>query len=547
MEFRILGPLDVLEGTRSLQLGGSKQRALLAVLLLHAGEVVSTDRLIDELWGELPPSTAAHTIQVFVSRLRKLLASVDPEPRILTRAPGYLLRVERDELDLHRVERLVRAGREALADGQPERASALLAEAVSLWRGPSLADFAYEPFAQAAVARLDELRLAALEERIEADLAGGRHGELVAELEALVREHPLRERLRGQLMLALYRSGRQADALEAFQQARRVLVEELGIEPSPALQNLERSILRQAPELEPPAREPGAAPRASGVQAPERSILLVSEDEAGLDALIQLAEPLAGAATPHELILARTVPPVEGALAGAAGILNEHRAALSERGIPARAAAFTSSDPGADLARLASKQEVDLILVGVTRAELSGGTVPDACAVLLGEAPCDAALVVGTGPDVSGAVLVPFGGARHDWAALELGAWLAAARGVPLRLLGTEAETQAGRRDASQLLAHAALSVQHLLGVATEPVLAARGAEGLVRAAKAGGLVVLGLGELWRSEGLGRDRTTVVREAGVPVLLVCRGLRPGGLTPSDGLTRFTWSLAGAGT
>lgn len=235
MEFRILGPLEVVAEGRAVSLGGTRQRALLAVLLTRANQVVSTERLIDELWGERPPKEARNTVQFYVSQLRKVLGA----DRIETRAPGYAIRIERDELDLHRFERLV-------AEGGPA-----LTEALSLWRGPALADFAYEPFAQAEIARLEELRLAALEQRLEADLALGRHGELVGELEALVAEHPLRERLRGQLMLALYRSGRQAEALDVYRETRRVLVDELGIEPSPTLQELERSILRHDPGLQP--------------------------------------------------------------------------------------------------------------------------------------------------------------------------------------------------------------------------------------------------------------------------------------------------------
>jgi DNA-binding SARP family transcriptional activator len=191
MEFRLLGPLEVVEHDEVLVLGGGKQRALLAILLLHANEVVSTDRLLDDLWGQSPPATAAKSIQLYVSRLRKELG----EGRLVTRAPGYALRIEPAELDVAHFERLVG---EARAAG-PERAAQKLREALGLWRGPPLADLAYEPFAQAQIAELGELRLTALELRIDADLAGGRHAQLVGELEGLVAEHPLRERLWAQL------------------------------------------------------------------------------------------------------------------------------------------------------------------------------------------------------------------------------------------------------------------------------------------------------------------------------------------------------------
>jgi YVTN family beta-propeller protein len=249
-EFRVLGPFEVAERGEPLDVGVGKQRALLAVLVLSAGEVVSTDRLIDALWGDRPPASALNSVRVYVSHLRRTLGN----GRLLTRGRGYLLTVEPEQVDLGRFERLVAEGREALAAGQAERAADVLQEALALWRGPALVDFASEPFAQGEIARLEELRVAALEERLEADLALAHHGELVPELEALVHTNPLRERLRAQLMLALYRSGRQAEALEAYRQARATLVGELGLEPGRRLQELERAILSQDPRLDPPAR-----------------------------------------------------------------------------------------------------------------------------------------------------------------------------------------------------------------------------------------------------------------------------------------------------
>lgn len=248
IEFRILGPLEAVTDGRSLPLGGVKQRAVLALLLLDAGRVVPTERLIDALWSGEPPATAAASLQNFVSHLRKTLG---PET-IETRPPGYVIRVGAGQLDLARVRRLVD---EARASDPPRRAR-LLGEALTLWRGEPLAELAYESFAQPEIARLSELRLALVEERVEAELAIGRHAELVSELEALVREQPLRERLRGQLMLALYRSGRQADALEVYREGRQALVDDLGLEPSPLLRRLHASILRQ----EPPSSGEGTTP-----------------------------------------------------------------------------------------------------------------------------------------------------------------------------------------------------------------------------------------------------------------------------------------------
>src|SRR3954469_9532270 len=245
MDYRILGPLEVLAPDGPVPLGGAKQRAVLAVLLLHANEVVSTDRLIEALWGEEPPDTASKALQVHVSQLRKSLGA----EVINTRPPGYSLDIAADELDLARFRSLHEEAR-AIAGSDPAGARDLLVRALALWRGAPLADLTYAAFAQADIARLAEIRLAAIEDRIAADLALGRHAELVAELEPLIQAQPHRERLRAQLMLALYRSGRQAEALEAFRAARAVLTEELGIEPGRELRELHQAILEQDESLE---------------------------------------------------------------------------------------------------------------------------------------------------------------------------------------------------------------------------------------------------------------------------------------------------------
>jgi len=247
VEFELLGPLRVVEGGRDLTPGRPKQRALLAVLLLHRDEVVPGAQLIEALWGEEPPETAPTALHGHVSNLRKLIGA----DRIRTRPPGYLLQVSAGELDVARFESLVAQARE---QEDPDERSGRLREALALWHGEPLAELQYEAFAEREIARLKELRLAAIEDRADADLALGRHAELVPELEPLVAAYPFRERLRGQLMLALYRCGRQAEALHAFQSGRRALVEELGIDPGPALQQLELSILRQDSLLDLPAK-----------------------------------------------------------------------------------------------------------------------------------------------------------------------------------------------------------------------------------------------------------------------------------------------------
>jgi len=253
MEFRVLGPVEVYDGERQLLIGAAKQRTLLAILLIHANEAVSAERLIDDLWGEEPPDGAGNTLQVYVSQLRKVLQPVSapgsPPQNLVTRGTGYMLRVAEGELDLQRFERLSDEGRASLREGRGDVASAKLAGALALWRGRAFADVAYEDFAREAVTRAEELRTVVLEDRVEADLYLGKDAALVPELRGLVAAHPLRERLWGQLMLALYRAGRQAEALETYQQARRVLGEELGIDPGPDLQELERAILAHDPSL----------------------------------------------------------------------------------------------------------------------------------------------------------------------------------------------------------------------------------------------------------------------------------------------------------
>ena len=261
--FGVLGPLEVWLDGALVRVGGPRQRALLGLLLCHANRVVSRDQLIEELLGDQPAATADRMLRVQVSRLRKALGDVNGsgQPRLQARPPGYLLHVADGELDLHVFEQQVAAGRQALADGNPGRAAELLREAESLWRGRPLADLESEPFAGLEARRLETLRIQAVEDRIDTELALGRHAVVCPELEQLVTEHPMRERLRGQLMIALYRCGRQADALQTYQEGRSLLVEELAVEPGPQLRQLQLAVLEQDPALDlpPPAarQDPG--------------------------------------------------------------------------------------------------------------------------------------------------------------------------------------------------------------------------------------------------------------------------------------------------
>jgi DNA-binding SARP family transcriptional activator len=528
MEFRILGPLEVWHGGSEVSLGGPKQRALLAALLLRPNEVVPADRLVEDVWGEDSPEGGTAALRVNVSRLRKAL----PQDVLTTRSPGYLVRVEPDELDLQRFERLVDEGRSLLGEGFASDASERLREALSLWRGVPLADFTYESFAQTAIARLEEIRLSAIELRIDADLALGRHHDLVGELEGLVAEHPLREGLRASLMTALYRSGRQAEALDAYQQARRALVDGLGIEPGTTLHDLERAILRQEPSLD--ARSTVSSRPA------ERSILVAIPQGRQVDALLAVAQSLARD-SPRVVILASLVSePSE--LSSASAWLEERRAALERDGIVARAASFTSTAPGEELARFAADLDVELLLADAPDELLTDGVPDEQLTALLEESPCDVGLLVARDATRAGPVLVPFGGGEHDWAAVELGAWLARANDLPLRLAGAAAVPEKGRRDASRLLSHGALAVQRVLGISAEPLLTSPGEDGMLEASREAGLLVVGLSTRWHREGLGPARLRLAREAVPPTLLVRRGLRPGGLAPPAALTRYTWSI-----
>lgn len=252
MEFRILGPLEVVEDGQPVALGTLKERLVLGVLLLHANEFVSRERLIDDLWGEAPPPTARQAVNVYLSKIRKTLAVAGADP-IATASGGYRLRVDTTQLDASRMRLLVAEAQELVAKGELESAAKQLEEALLLWRGPTLAGLQLESRGRDEVALLDELRLTALMDRIDCDLALGRHEHALGELGVLVHEHPLRERLRAQQMLALYRAGRQADALDVYAEARRTLVDDLGIEPSEELQRLQQAILRHDPSLEIPA------------------------------------------------------------------------------------------------------------------------------------------------------------------------------------------------------------------------------------------------------------------------------------------------------
>ena len=495
-DFRLLGPLEVVEAGERLALPAGQPSALLALLLLEANRALSAEVLVDGIWGESPPASARKVLQAYVSQLRKLLGA----GRIETRPGGYAVRVQSAELDLARFEELAEAAR---TTADPAQRSSLLADALALWRGAALAEFRDEPFAVTAARRLNDLRISALEQRIDADLALGRQEQVVSELEALVAQEPLREQPRRQLMLALYRSGRQAEALAHYREGRRLIVEELGLEPSNGLQELERAILRRDPALD-VGREPTVLRRGPVVGASA--------------ALLDLLVPLC--ADGRELLLVEVVD--HGAnLAQRSAELMRARATAPSAAV--RVAAFTSDTPADDLARLAAEQQAELLVVA------DSAFVPAAAA-------CDVALARLPERPFSPAapVVAPFGGRRDEWAALELAAWLAHAHGLPLRLLGANATDE--QRDASRMLASASLALQRFTHVAAEPVLVPPGPEAVL--AQESSMIVASFppGELDAS------RRRLLDGAAVPVLLVRPGLRPSGVAPDHTLTRFSWSL-----
>ena len=502
LEFRILGPLEVVGRHGPVGLGGPKQRATLAILVLNANRVVSIHRLADELYAGHAPVSVVTQVHRQISELRKALGE---EPTIETRAPGYVIRIAAEQLDLKRFERLTEEAGRALARGDAETAFELQRDALALVRGPVLEDLAHEPFAQVAIGRLDEMLLAALEQRLDAELALGRHRKLVGELGDLAARHPLHEPFAARLMLALYRSGRQTDALDVYRRTRERLVGDFGIEPGQTLHELERAILGQEASLD---VEAGAAkPRPVG--APDQIVLVLPSVDERLDVLLEVAQPLARLRG-RALLIARLLPD-ETLLASTAATLGARRASL---GPETRTAAFTTVDPVGDAVRLATAYDVRLVLLDVwTSMRTPCPTVSQRSSK---ESPADVGLLTGSEVDwaTGDGVCVPFAGGEHDWAALELGAWLASSRGSALRLVGSRADARRGRRDASRLLADASLSVQRAVGVDASPQLVDADPAALVEAVESAAIVVTGLSAKWRGEGLGDARAPWSAAAG---------------------------------
>jgi len=517
MQFRVLGEVAVVDDDGSVTaITANKPRALLALLVLNPNRAMSYPTLAAALWGDAQPEVPYAALQVVVSRLRGRLGPYGD--RVQAQSGGYRLVVGPGEADVLVAQDLLREGRDAFAKDDAPRAAVLFERALALWNADALEDLDL-PFAGDAARRLRELWLELIEARNDAVLRSGRHLEVLSGIDALVEAEPLREHLRAQQVAALYRAGRQAEALDVYRKTRQALVDELGIDPSKALVELEQQILRQDPGLDLP--QAGVA---------ERVVLVVPAGDDGLDGLLVAAEPLARLPD-RSLIVARLVSGADE-LSRASRAVAERKERLA---VPARTAVFTSLEPARDIVRLATNYDVELIL-------LEQGSVPDLSA-LAERTPCDLAVLYGAPALDQGGIAVPFGGAENDWAALELAAWLAISLDRMLTLVGTAADPARGRRDASRLLADASLAVQRVVGVSAEPVLTEPTEDGLIAAVARAGVVVAGFPSRWRAEGLGARQALTDRSVGT-VLLVQRGTRPGGLAPRDSWTRFSWSLAG---
>jgi len=486
----------------------------------------------------VPPVTAAKTLQGYISELRRLLQpGVAPDhSAIATQPPGYLLQLPAEAVDLAQFERLWRVGRQALSENDPARAQQLLESALGLWRGEPLADIATQGEISLEVGRLHELRLACMEDRFAANLDAGGGAALVPELERLVAANPLRERLCRQLMLALYRGGRQADALGVARGLRERLLE-LGISPSPETAELEQAILNheQALRTQPPSGPVSAVER--------RTLLVACQAGSDLQSLSDLATLIAATEADRDLTFVQVVDP-RGRLAYGEQLrtvtqrLSEHRRLLAGRGIDARVAAFASAQAGADVIRLAEHQQADLLVVNGTAELLAGRSgLADR---LLADAPCDVAVHLPRPSRSHGdTVLVPFGGNEHDWAALELAVQIARHEHAPLMVAGAAHSEDA---DASRLLADASLVVQRAYGVVAEPAIVAPGPSELLDLAAQARIVVAGLSPRYRARGLGETRQRIAARAPCDVVFVRRGVSPGLLAPGWTATSFGWSL-----
>jgi len=557
LEFGILGPLEVKAGGAPVRVGGPRQRALLALLLCHANRVVSRDQLIDELLSDQPDGSAEPILRVQISRLRKVLADGDAAPRLIARPPGYSLRVEDGELDLQVFEQHVAVGQHALEHGDPGRAAVLLREAESLWRGRPLADLEFERFARFEIQRLEAFRLLAVEDRIEAELALGRHAALCPELEQLVAEHSLRERLRGQLMLALYRSGRQAEALETYRAGRSLLAEELAVEPGPQLQQLQLAVLGQDTALDlPSAGQRGPAPPPASPA--EQTALIQSAGEAPSRGRRRRARRTALALAVAAALAALAIAPLvshakahtsrNGNLLALISPSGPLRAAVplpaAPAGVAAGSGAVWVTEPGAGLV-----VRVDPRRRAVT-ATIPAGTRPSRVVAVGGQVwvldPADRALSRIDPQTNTVAQTIALGGRPSDIAASASSLWVANRGGTVQRIDPATGRTQGVVNtggDPSGLAAAAGA-----VWVATDQsgtiarIDARTGAvTGTIRAGDAPATIAAGAAGLWVLDPLDATVSRVDPRRGAVVATVPLGGAPAALTQSSG---YVWVADG---
>ncbi|HVN11299.1 MAG TPA: AfsR/SARP family transcriptional regulator [Kineosporiaceae bacterium] len=516
LRFRVLGPFQVEDDQGPLSLGSARRRALLALLTLNAGRVVAVDRLIDALWGEAPPRTAAHVLHVYVSDLRHVI----PDQVLVTAPPGYLLRVPADAVDLDEFERLLARARAAFTAGDPAGAVAAVDAALALWRGPVLDDLASEGFVRVEAQRLEELRLTARELRAAAALMLPDRPDLVPELQTLTVEHPYRERSHALLMRALAACGRQAEALDIYTSIRGRLAAELGIEPGVELRAAQTAVLRQ--EIAPAGLPTGV-------------VVALGADPLRLSALAR-AGGMPAAASRRELLLAavldadRTPADLTAAAAAAAS-------ALRSVPVPARSAAFRSHDLARDVAALVAEHDADLVVLDAAGHVGPRGWMSDWLLRALTGITADVALLIGDSPAPRPPYAILFGGSEHDWAAAELAALLTRATGTVLRVIGTIGQDD----DASRLIMRVGFAIQRAIGVQVEPILVEPTRTNLLTAL-AGTTPIIGLSERWQTQGLGSLRHQLAQST-PGALLSRRGLRPGLLATPTSSTRFAWSVA----
>lgn len=521
--FGLLGPLEITVDGDDCTPKGRHQRVLLTLLLVRLNETVPSEQLADRLWDGRPPPTALNALQVYVSQLRKLFPG---RTVIETVAPGYRLAAPASTLDLYRFQDKWRRGRELFEAGDGRQASELLREALSLWRGDPLVDVQYDAFGGAEARRLEEMRLDATIDRIQVDLALGRHSQVIGELGALVDLHPLREQFASLLMIALYRAGRQADALTVAAQIRTRLDAEYGLMPSSELRELERSILNHDDALRTPGQTRPTDPIASA-----QHVVVAGVNGHPTADLIDAGSAVSQALGITELVAVQLTSS-HGEVSDAARSLTAATVGLP---VTVRVAALASASPAKDVARLIETEPVALLV-----SDLVGPGFTEQTSSLLTVSACDVALVSGAKWRPNGPIIVLFSGSEHDWAAVGVAANLAHHLNSELLMLAVESSPATG--NPSRLLASASLVIQRAFNVSAPGQLVSPSIVEIVSACETARMICAGVSTRWNEIGVGPTRAALV-EAGLPVVLLRRGSRPSPFAPAAAKTQYSWSMS----